>query len=125
MKVLRIDASLAEQLDSELEPHGLQAFASAAAFVESGVGFGAVIDGRLACAATSYTLSSRFLEVAIGTRPAYRGRGLAAAASAALLRYCLDAGVAPRWSASNPVSQRLAVRLGFRPAGVCEVLYLG
>jgi GNAT superfamily N-acetyltransferase len=124
-EVLRLDASLAGQLDADLQPHALQVFASPAAFVEEGVGFGAVIDGQLASAATSYTLSSRFLEVAIGTRPAHRGRGLAAAASAALLRYCLDAGVVPRWSASNPVSQRLAVRLGFRPAGVCEVLYLG
>ncbi len=35
-----------------------------------------------------------------------------------------DVGLVPAWSASNPVSQRLAVRLGYEPAGVCEVLYL-
>jgi predicted GNAT family acetyltransferase len=61
--------------------------------------------------------------VAIATRPAFRGRGLAAATAARLLRECLERGLTPRWSASNPVSQRLAVRLGYRPAGVCEVLY--
>jgi GNAT superfamily N-acetyltransferase len=120
----RLDAGLAAQLDAELEPHGLQVFASPTDLVAHGVGFGAVTDGRVACAATSYTMSSRFVETAIATRPAFRGRGLAVAASAALLRHCLDAGVVPRWSASNPVSQRLAVRLGFRPAGVCEVLHL-
>jgi len=69
-------------------------------------------------------MSSRTVEVAIATRPAYRGHGLAAAPAAALLEHCLETGLTPRWSASNPVSQRLAVRLGFRPAGVCEVLYL-
>ena len=62
--------------------------------------------------------------MAIATRPAFRGLGLAAATAARLLRECLDQGLTPRWSASNPVSQRLAVRLGYRPAGVCEVLYL-
>ena len=30
----------------------------------------------------------------------------------------------PCWSASNPVSKRLAERLGYRPAGECEVLLL-
>ena len=118
-----LDEPLTRQLDADLEPHALQVFPSPQDFVEHGLGFGAVQDGRLACAATSYTRSSRSLEVAIATRPAFRGRGLAAAVAARLLRECLDHGLTPRWSASNPVSQRLAVRLGYRPAGVCEVLY--
>jgi GNAT superfamily N-acetyltransferase len=120
----RLDRSLAEQLDAELEPHGLQVFESAAHLVAEGLGFGAVAGNRLVCAATSYTKSSSSVEVAIATRPAYRGRGLAAATAAALLGHCLEAGLTPRWSASNPVSQRLALRLGFEAAGVCEVLYL-
>lgn len=120
----RFDAALAGQLDAELAPHALQVFPSANDFVARGIGYGAVKDGRLACAATSYTLSSRSVEVAIATRPEFRGRGLAAAVSARLLRHCLEAGLTPQWSASNPISQRLALRLGYEPAGVCEVLYL-
>jgi len=120
----RLDAALAAQLDRELEPHGLQVFRDARDFAERGVGFGAVSEGRLACAATSYTLSSRRLEVAIATRAAYRGRGLAMAVAAALMRWSLGEGLVPCWSASNPVSQRLALRLGYRPGGTCEVLYL-
>ena len=87
-----------------------------------GVGFGAVVAGRLACAATSYTASSRHVEIAIATRPAHRGQGLAAAVSAALVVHCLENGLVPCWSASNPVSQRLAQRLGYRPGPVSEVL---
>jgi GNAT superfamily N-acetyltransferase len=119
-----IDAGLAHQLDSEMEPHGMQVFASLAELARTGLAFGAVWEDRLACAATPYTLSSRFVEVAIATRASFRGQGLAAAACAALMRRCLERGLTPRWSASNPVSQRLAVRLGFQPAGVCEVLLL-
>jgi hypothetical protein len=120
-----LDADLVGQLDADLEPHALQVFASPRAFLEHGLGYGAVADGRLACAATSYTRSARSVEVAISTRAAFRGRGLAAATAARLVRRCLADALEPRWSASNPVSQRLAVRLGFRPAGFCEVLYLG
>ncbi len=117
-------AELAAQLDAELEPHGLQAFSSAAALVEAGLGFGIMAGDRLASAATSYTRSSHYLEVAIATRVAFRGRGLAAIAAAALLCECLRHGLEPCWSASNPVSKRLAARLGYRPAGVCEVFFL-
>ena len=120
----RIDAALAGQLDVELEPHGLRVFPGASAFVEHGLGYGAVTaDGVLACAATSYAISSHYLEVAIATRPAYRGRSLAAVAGAALLREALARNLVPCWSASNPVSKRLAGRLGYRPAGECEVLF--
>jgi GNAT superfamily N-acetyltransferase len=119
----QLDKGLASQLDAELQPHGLQVFPSAAALAEQGLGFAIVQGDHLASAATSYTRSSRYLEVAIATRPAFRGRGLAAIAGAALLRACLRLGLEPCWSASNPVSKRLALRLGYRPGHDCEVLY--
>lgn len=124
LAIRRFDLALAAQLDAELEPHGLQSFPSPQALVDDGLGFAVVEGDRVASAATSYTLSSHHLEVAIATRSAYRGRGLAAISAAALLRECLRLGIAPCWSASNPVSKRLALRLGYRPGGVCEVLYL-
>lgn len=123
--VCRLDVGLAGQLGVELEPHGLQVFPSARDLIDHGLGFGAVTkDGVLACAATSYTLSSRYLEVAIATRPAFRGRGLAMVVGAALVRQALAHDLVPCWSASNPVSKRLAERLGYRPTGECEVLLL-
>ncbi len=122
--IARIDEVLARQLDGELEPNALQVYASAAQFARDGLGYGALRDGRLMCAATTYTLSSRDLELAIATRPAARGRGLAAAVSAKLMAHALAEGLLPHWNASNPISQRLARRLGYRDGGVCEVLYL-
>lgn len=118
-----LDPQLARQLDDELVPHALQTYRSAEEFVAEGIGFGVVAGERLACAATSYTRSSTAVEVAIATRSGFRGRGLAVAAAAQLMASCLEAGLTPCWNASNPVSQRLAVRLGYEPAGTCEVLY--
>ena len=120
-----LDCGLTAQLDRGLEPHAMQAFDSTRDFLDQGIGFGAVHACELVCAATSYTRSARSVEVAIATREPFRGRGLAAIAAARLIRECLTLGLSPRWSASNPVSQRLALRLGYQPAGVCEVLYLG
>lgn len=123
--VVRMDAGHAGLLDHELEPHAMQVFASPGAFGQDGLGYAAVADdGTVACAATSYTVSARLLEVAIATRVAHRGHGLAAVASAALMRESLERGMEPQWSASNPVSKRLAERLGFVLADECEVLYL-
>jgi hypothetical protein len=44
------------------------------------------------------------------------------AVASALLRAALARDLVPCWSASNPVSKRLATRLGYRPDGDCEVL---
>jgi GNAT superfamily N-acetyltransferase len=118
----RLDAAWAARLDAELVPHALQVFASAAAFAERGVGYGIVAGSVLAAAATTYTISPSTAEVAIATRPAHRQRGLAMAVAARLMRHCLETGLTPHWNASNPVSIRLARRLGYRSAGVCEVL---
>jgi GNAT superfamily N-acetyltransferase len=124
-ELVRMDAQLAGQLDPGLEPHALQVYPSPDLFVTDGIGFAAVGQGRVACAATSYAACPGHLEVAIATRELFRGRGLAMAVSARVLLHCLEAGIRPHWNASNPVSQRLALRLGYRPAGVCEILYLG
>lgn len=118
----RMDAAMASQLDEDLQPHALQVFGGVADFAANGLGFCALDGDRVACAATSYAVSSREVEVAIACRSAYRRRGLARATAAALLVNCLESGLVPAWSASNPVSQYLAERLGYRRSGRCAVL---
>jgi GNAT superfamily N-acetyltransferase len=115
---------LAAQLDTELEPHALQAFPDIDDFVARGMGFGAVCGGRLVGAASSYALSSLRVEVAVATRPAFRRRGLARAVAAAMLVHCLRDGLRPEWSAANPASKRLALALGYLPGPICDSLYL-
>jgi GNAT superfamily N-acetyltransferase len=122
--VTALDVSLASQLDGSLAPHGVQTFASAHDLVTRGLAVGATAGGELVCAATSYAISARTVEVAIATRERHRGRGLAHAVAAAFLDRALRAGLVPHWSAANPVSKRLARRLGLAPRGSCEAFVL-
>ena len=75
-------------------------------------------------AALSFTRSRRRVEVQINTRQEHRHRGLGTAVCAALVLRCLDAGLAPHWSAANRRSEGLAEKLGFVAATRREVLYL-
>jgi len=121
----RIDAAIAARVGVEVAPHGIDVLGGPEAFVERGLGRALLaLDGRPACVASSYAVSSRYVEVAIATHPAHRRRGLAACAAAAMIGDCLERGLEPHWNAFNPVSQRLARRLGFVEVGVCEILAL-
>lgn len=122
-----LDAGIAGQIDGGLVPHGLQTYASPEALVTEGMAWGALTRHeapRLACVASSYALSSRDVEVAISTREEHRGRGLASAVAARFCLAAVDRGLEPCWNASNPVSKHLAIRLGFRLLGECEILFL-
>ncbi len=41
-----------------------------------------------------------------------------------MLLHCLERGLEPGWVASNPISKRLALSLGFRSGELCDVFYL-
>lgn len=122
--VQRLDRDDAKQLDAELTPHALQVFRDAHHFCHFGFGYGATHHGRLVSASTSYAISSKRVEVSISTKQPFRGQGLARAVAARMLLHCLKEGKHPDWSASNPVSKHLALSLGYRPAGLCDMLYL-
>ena len=117
-------ASHAAQLDTELEPHALQVFEDPGRFSEHGMGYCALQGDDVVAAATTYALASTSAEVAIATHASVRQRGLATAVSAGLIERLLACGITPHWNASNPISQRLAGRLGFREIGICPILFL-
>jgi len=122
--VAALDRVLAGQLDDDLRPHALSVFPSIEALVRQGIGYAAVApDGRVAAQTSSYAISSQRVEIAIGTHPDFRRLGLARAAAAAMLLECLERGLRPEWSASNPVSKRLARSLGYVPAGLCDIVF--
>lgn len=119
-----VTALLAERIGKDHEPHGVQVLGGPQRFVETGFGHVLVKDGGVACAATSYAATGKYVEVAIATHPDHRRRGLAACAASAMIGTALARGLEPHWNAFNPVSQHLADRLGFTLAGTCGILAL-
>jgi len=122
--VAKLDVELARQFGGDLNPHALSVFSSAEELIEHGIGYAIVApDGRVAAQTSSYAISSERVEVAIATHPEFRRLGLARVVAARMLLGCIECGLRPEWSASNPVSKRLARSLGYRPAGLCDILF--
>ena len=123
-RIAPLDRDHASRLDDDLRPHGLEVFPSAAALAEDGLGYVVVApDGRLAAQTSSYAISSRRVEIAVGTHPEFRRLGLGRAVGARMVLGCLERGLRPEWSASNPVSKRLARSLGYRPDALCDLAF--
>ncbi len=123
-RIAELDVELARRFDDDLNPHGLAVFPSAETLVEQGIGYAVLSpDDRIAAQTSSYAVSSRSVEIAIGTHPDFRRLGLGRAVAARMLLGCLERGLRPEWSASNPVSKRLALSLGYRPAGLCDIVF--
>jgi GNAT superfamily N-acetyltransferase len=115
--IVALDAGLAASLDAELPPNATGSFGGPAAFAARGLGFAALDAGRPVSAASSYALSRAGCEIAIGTHPRWRRRGLARAVAARLLLECRERGLEPHWNAANPTSSGLATALGLRSLG--------
>jgi len=90
---------------------------SAGDFIKYGAGFAMINDGKPVCMSYSAYIFNGILEIGIETEQGYRGKGLARAACAALIDYCIEKGYEPVWSCrlQNTASYELAKKLGFKP----------
>lgn len=78
-----------------------------------GLGMAVVKEGELVAGTSSYSSYLGGIEIEVGTKEAYRRRGLAYACSAGLILACLDRGLYPSWDAQNLHSVGLAKKLGY------------
>lgn len=125
--IKRLESTTVLKLDDHLKPNGLQTYPTPEALISKGMAWGALTcepTPRLVSVASSYARSSCYVEVAISTHAEHRGRGLATAVAARFCLAALDLDLEPCWNASNPISKRLAQRLGFQSRGECEILLL-
>ncbi len=121
----KIDATLAEKiltLPAPISEDHVHNYGSIEQFLTYGVGYCLLDEEEIVSIASSYGSCSKGIEIQINTIPAYRGQGLAAVVSAALMDDCLGRGLAPHWDAANSTSARLAERLGYTPLGKYEML---
>ncbi|MFX0117919.1 MAG: GNAT family N-acetyltransferase [Promethearchaeota archaeon] len=85
-------------------------------FVEEGVGFCIQEGEKIISIVIGFKASmpiTKSVELDIVTHPDYRGRGFATLVSAKLIEYLLKKGIEPHWDAANPLSSKLALKLGF------------
>ncbi len=111
-----------DALNERLTPNGFQVYETREAFFENGFGFFVAHEGNMAALTTTYTLSQSKAEIAISTDARYRKKGFATSLASAMVLECSRRGLVPHWSASNPVSQRIARRIGFVEHRVCHAL---
>lgn len=106
------DLTLLEAAPRELQGAG---FGSPRGLLTEGVVAGAVVEGRVVAIAHTSSYSERHADVGVFTHPGWRGRGLATAAAALVVRQVQAAGRTPVWSAGedNFASLRVAHKLGF------------
>ncbi len=88
-------------------------------FLQKGVAFGVVKDGKIVSIAFSAYIKNNELEIGVETASSCRGKGFAILSCHALINYCLENGFTPVWSCrkENACSFKLAQKLGFRISG--------
>lgn len=85
-------------------------------FVEEGVGFCIQEKEKIVSIVMGYRASlpiTQCMELDVATHPDYRRKGLATIVGAKLIEYCLERVIEPHWDAANPLSVKLAQKLGF------------
>ena len=78
-------------------------------------GSGAVIyhGEEIAAAASSFLSLDGEVELDVSTKEAHRGKGLAKACIARMLKDCMERGITVHWDAQNDVSRHLGEKFGF------------
>ena len=78
-------------------------------------GSGAVVHygEKIVASASSFLSLDREVEMDVSTEKAHRGKKLAAACVARMLRDCAERGITVHWDAQNDVSRHLAEKFGF------------
>ncbi|MFX0122546.1 MAG: GNAT family N-acetyltransferase [Candidatus Hodarchaeota archaeon] len=116
----KVDVEVAQQiLNQNFSTHWVNVInylGGSEKFVEEGVGFCIQEGEKIASVVMGYKASipiTRSVEMDITTHPDYRGKGFATLVSAKLIEFLLKEGIEPHWDAANPVSVKLAQKLGF------------
>lgn len=110
----RIDATLVREPSlHELSEDFFSQFHSIDDYLELGVGFAIVNDGKVVSGATSFSIYDGGIEIEVATHPNHTRKGLATVTASALILECLDRGIYPSWDGANIESVKLAQKLGY------------
>jgi hypothetical protein len=120
-----IDMATARSMEKEeWHKYHLGNYDSPDDFAANGFASGITIDGELASICSAALRCSSGIEMNIITLPAFRNKGLAAVVAASTIKKAISNNLIPHWDAANQGSARLAIRLGYRPAGSYSTSYI-
>ena len=69
--------------------------------------------GEIVSSASSFLSLDREIELDVSTKESHRGKKLATACVARMLKDCMERGITVHWDAQNDVSRHLAEKFGF------------
>ena len=79
---------------------------------------------EIVAAASSFLSLNGEIELDVSTKESHRGKKLATACIARMLRNCMERGILVHWDAQNDASRHLAQKFGFEPEGWYSVYWL-
>lgn len=108
------EATLFDEQAFELHPfsHG-EYYKSFSEFQKLGAGAVVRHAGKIVASASSFISCNNEVELDVSTDEAYRGKGLASACIALMLKDCTQKGLTVHWDAQNDTSLHLAEKFGF------------
>lgn len=113
-EIKKVDKDIASGASfNELSEDFVSQFDSVDDFINRGVGYAVLHEGKVVSAATSFSIFDNGIEIEIATHPQYKRKGLATITASALILDCLDSGQYPSWDGANSESVELAKKLGY------------
>jgi RimJ/RimL family protein N-acetyltransferase len=116
-----LNAGIASRFEGAVDPWVIEIWGGPEAFSRNAFGFALMSGDSLKSFCTACAIGGPDgaveAEIEIGTSEDHRQRGLATIVGAAFIAECRRRGLQPAWTCSvtNTPSERLALRLGFRP----------
>ena len=98
---------------------------SDAQYLQNGIGYCVLHGDEVAAWAFSAAVTAEFVDIGVETREAFRQKGLAGCAAAAVMQAVISQGKTPVWAchAQNIGSSKTAQALGFHRTHICTVLH--
>ena len=113
-EIKRVDKNIAKSSSfQELSEDFVSQFDSIDDFVNRGVGYAILHEGKVVSAATSFSIYDEGVEIEVASHLDHRRKGLATIAASALISDCIDRGQYPSWDGANSESVELAKKLGY------------
>jgi GNAT superfamily N-acetyltransferase len=113
-EIKRVDKNIAKASSfKELSEDFIGQFNSVDDFINRGVGYAILYEGKVVSAATSFSIYDQGIEIEVASYPDHRRKGLATITSSALILDCLNRGKYPSWDGANSESVELAKKLGY------------